>query len=270
MKLGPLIAAALPWLTALLLAPPERHLRDAERAWQRGDRSQALDRYRLAELRTTDPGLVAYNEGVVLEQLGDLEAAVEHFQRSRQDATGQRRQHLLFNLGNTLTRLAFEVHQAHFDEAIAVYEECLRELELPPALEADVRHNLELARLLKATKKDQRPNPRERPNDSDGNSKGNRRQKVPGDRGADGNARPTRGKAEPGMGDASGDPQSTEEYAPGKGNLPPIPDTDERAPLLSVEATEHLRLAADRIQRDQLEHRRQQAAAARRGQVKDW
>ena len=63
-------------------------------------------------------------------------------------------------------------------------------------------------------------------------------------------------------------PVETRETTPGQGNLPPLPDRDEVAPLTPEDATAHLERAADRINRERREYRRRPPPTLRH--VKDW
>src|SRR5207249_9722556 len=118
-------------------------------------------------------------------------------------------------------------------EAIGLYEACLEEGKADASLAADVRHNLELARLLlRQAKQDdannnaasedqgaQAPQPEDKRPDTGFGSD------DPGSAASDLIGRPER------LSDAARDPnaaaKANQQPSPGKGELPPLPDEDE-------------------------------------------
>jgi tetratricopeptide (TPR) repeat protein len=234
------------------------------------DPAAALGWYSRAEERTTDPGLVAFNEAVALYRLGRYREAELHFRRCREDATGERLARLLAGLGNCLVRRSGGTHANLLDQAIHSYEECLTLADLDPALADDVRHNLELARQLRLNAK-----PGGEPPESADEPPGAAPEKKPDPRRDE---RMVRGGEPPGgsavRSDGALDPRSRpadtdQAPPPGKGNLPPLPDTDEPAALTAEDAAGLLRLAVQRIHDDQLAYRRRAASAPSRALL-DW
>jgi hypothetical protein len=63
--------------------------------------------------------------------------------------------------------------------------------------------------------------------------------------------------------------QTDQRSAPGKGNLPPVPDEDKLVPLAPEDASAHLRRALDRVLKERREHQ-QRSARTPAGSVKDW
>jgi hypothetical protein len=64
-------------------------------------------------------------------------------------------------------------------------------------------------------------------------------------------------------------PRGTDDTSPGKGNLPPIADQADPAPLSPQDAAEHLEQAAKRITEERMVHRQRSARPPAPG-VRDW
>jgi tetratricopeptide (TPR) repeat protein len=112
----------------------------------------ALAKYRLAEERATDPGLVAFNEGATLYRLRRYREAAAHFFYSRENAPPARLAESLYNNGNALAQEAGTTSLELMTAAIAAYQECLRQPTRDVKLAANARYNLQIveARRLKA------------------------------------------------------------------------------------------------------------------------
>src|SRR5207237_98195 len=121
-------------------------LRRANAAFERGEYDRAVALYERLEDRTADPGQVAFNEAAALYKLGRHRDAEHHYRRALEDAVGPRRSAALFGLGNSLVQQE-SLGAPALAEAVRRYEECLALGGDEPAPD-DVRHNLELARLL--------------------------------------------------------------------------------------------------------------------------
>ncbi len=278
-----LLAPALGALVLLGADPGvtvERLLRQGNAAFQRGDFPAALAVYDQAEERATDPGRVAFNKATALYRLGLAEenagarartfrAAEDHYRRSASGADEPRRSRALFGLGNSLLQARGD-EAAALREAIRSYRACLAD----PDLAEHARHNLELAKLLwlKAKDRDSRSDPNRDPKGS--NSSRNEppmNDRDPGNEGDEPGAgqrfdRATGQPIQPGVGQQ---PVETTQRTPGQGDLPPVPDGEEAAPLTPREAEQHLEQAVDRILRDRRTHRLRSSRAPA-GPVKDW
>lgn len=138
------LACALPF--ALLLLPPQQSraaesdlwLRDdqrAQRLLQEGKAEQAADTFKNPQWR----GTASY-------RAGDFPAAQKDFAQSG-DAQG------LYNLGNSLAQ------QGRYDEAIAAYDEALKQ---QPQM-ADAEHNREIAKKLKELQEKQQQQKQQQP-----------------------------------------------------------------------------------------------------------
>jgi tetratricopeptide (TPR) repeat protein len=268
--------ASLAALAAVPLLRPDDLIRGGNDAFARGDFAAALESYVLAEERTLDPGLVAFNEGIVLYQLARYRDAELHFRRCREDATGARRARLLYNLGNCLVQEAQARYANRLRDAIRFYEQSLEQAALDAELAANARHNLELARLLLQKVRSSKESPNDSNDEQDANNAqpDDRRNDVAtgGDQATMAQA-DAHGKAGPALnqaGDRSRTPVKTDRQPPpGKGNLPPIPDEDDLAAMSPEDAVEHLKQAAARIERERREYRRRPLPAAP-ATVPDW
>jgi tetratricopeptide (TPR) repeat protein len=266
----------LTWLplTWILLGgtdDPQTLVRRGNEAFMREDYQGALEWYNRAEERTTDPGLVAFNEGAALYRLGRFREAQLHYRRSLEGAQGYRRPRLLFDLGNATLQQARARDVKLLQSAIRCYEDCLSEPQAAPDLKADARHNLAYAKALLARAKIGRS---ERP-DQD-----NQQDQLPDRENPFGSTADTemqsgspRGAATVGQESAEGSQDSaraaTAPPPPGVGNLPPIPDQEKLTPLSPEDTAAYLRDIAERVLRERREHR-QRALAQPSSRLKDW
>lgn len=134
----------------------------AATATEQQDYTTALQYYTEAETRTNDPGLVAFNKGVVFGKQGQWREAELHFRRSLADdqIPPVRRCRGLFNLGDTLVKQAGETDAKRLQTAIDCYQLVIDESR-DADLANDAAHNLELTKLLWAKAITQQP-PKER------------------------------------------------------------------------------------------------------------
>jgi tetratricopeptide (TPR) repeat protein len=268
------------WLLPVLVAagpavvPPDELVRRGNRAQTEQKYVDALRLYDQAQERTTDPGMVAFNEGVAFYQQGDYVRAESHFRMARQDAVGRRRLGADYDLACSLVQTAGDRDVRKLAEAIGLFEECLRQVEPDNPLAADARHNLELAKftwLLARARPDshkdkppedseepkQPPPPKPEPN------------KQPG--GDDGSGNPTKGSGDRERGQEQGKQAVSEQgdAAPGEGTLPVIPDREEMVPMSRDEAEAHLRQAIERVLQERRAHG-QRSVRVPAGKVRDW
>jgi tetratricopeptide (TPR) repeat protein len=252
-------------------------VRRGNAAFDREDFPAALDFYSRAEDTISDPGIVAFNEAVALYKLGRYREAELHFQRCLEQAEGERLAGVLYNLGNSLVQQAQDRDAKLLERAVVLYQKCVVQEGAGQELVDDARHNLGLAQaLLKRAKAAGKPSDQ----DQDPN------QNKPGtsdDRGTDPGAKEQGPGSQPfGPGGPDKSPykvspggvprdavQTTEPPPPGVGNLPPVPDKDQLAPLSPAETAAYLREAAARIERERREHHRRSAPTPGRN-VMDW
>jgi Ca-activated chloride channel family protein len=281
---APRAAAAAVLLGLAAAVHPEDLVRQGNEAFAREDYAAAIELYTRAEGSIADPGLVAFNKATALYQLaGSPETtgrratlyreAELHYRRALEDAVGLRRLGAWYGLGNSLLQQNGRGAEA-LRGAVHAYEQCLAQAEIDPELAVNVRHNLELAKLLwlqaKAARKDQSAEP---PDEQDDPLK--RNNPRPEDRGTTqtdkapapgGNSgEKVRAQLEPGQVPV----EVKQPRAPGTGNLPPVPDTDEMVALPPEDAAEHLQRATARVLHEGREHQKHFARAPAAG-VKDW
>jgi Ca-activated chloride channel family protein len=267
------VAVAAGVLVFVSAAPPPQiddWIRQGNAAFERGEFEEALGWYDKAEVRTVDPGLVAFNKAAAYFRLGRFREADLHYQRALEDGQiqSERRVRAWFDLGNARVKQAGEDHAALLESAIAAYRACLADSATTPALAKDVRHNLELASLLWAKARiKHKDDPSNTPDSQDPKK----------------NKTPKNGKDPKGNGEGNGedDPKGSGKNGNGlrdkngkKGNqaaqgpLQVLPDDNQLTPLSPQETEAHLERLADRIERDRRAFWSQRTPPV--GNIKDW
>lgn len=273
-----LAGASLVLVGAGPVPAPEDLLRSASEAFYRSDLDTAELLYQQAEDRTLDPGLVAFNKGMVLYRRGDFRKAELCFRRTLGDAAipQERRAKSLYNLGNSLVQQAGEKEMKLLQAAIECYEMAIRET-AEQGTKDDASDNLEIAKLLWAKARAKRPpgerdpdweNPRD-PKDPPPDPK---KQPEPGpEQVDDGSAKQDSGaKVEMGKGNEKGTaPKEVPKTVPGQGNLPVIPDTDDVPSLSAEDARAVLKKAGERLQRER-QKLRAESTQGERPRANDW
>jgi Ca-activated chloride channel family protein len=269
-----LVPLALLLLAGTPAGEPLDRVRQGNVAFERGDYLEALRQYDRAEERSTDPGLLAFNEGTALYQLGRYREAELHFRRCAEDARGERQARLFYNLANCLVQQARPTDVQRLQDAVNLYGRCLEAGACPPELAENARHNLELARLLLARAKS-------RPDASDADTTEPPNEPLPRESSRD--DRPALPDATAAVPNAAGRPEmvagtpeqansgavKADQPSPGRGNLGPLPDDDELTPLAPEDAETHLQQAAARIQRERRDYR-QRPLPVPAPHVLDW
>jgi len=261
-------------LIAAAPVPSDEMLRRGNDAASRQDYAEALRLYGQAEDRATDPGQVAFNEGVVLYRDGQFAQAEMHFRLARQDATGRRQLWAAYNLAASLVQDAGDSDAAKLSEAVSLFEECLRHDEANEGLAADVRHNLELAKALWSKAKTRSAPPKDNHSADDGNPNPPPQKPEPVQQqdGSDTQPSPNRGSADrvrvP-QGAGQEPIKTNEQPSPGAGNLPVIPDRAELVPMSADEAEAHLREASRKVL-DEGRTYRNGSAHLPKGRVRDY
>jgi tetratricopeptide (TPR) repeat protein len=286
LALVPLVLG-LPLLLASTPALPDAEtlLREGNAAFERGDFTAAVALYEQAEVRATDPGLVAFNLAAARYRLAqeasgpssDLEEA-EQLYRCCLEPGDPRRPRALYALGNCLLRKASrgQPDPADIQAALDCYEQCLRDTGNDTRLAADARHNRERARLLalQIVPPANRPPDKQPPNDSANPPRPQPpdRQQPPTSIGETetGDRPQQKGMAMPVQPEPGQTPIHTNEPPPpGKGNLPPVPDRADVTPLSPDQAARLLEQAARRIVEEHQQHRRGTARPLP-ADVRDW
>ncbi|MFL5244194.1 MAG: tetratricopeptide repeat protein [Gemmataceae bacterium] len=263
--------AAVAVASAAPVTDPVELLRLGNAAFARGDYAAAVNFYTKAEVRTTDPGLVALNKASALYHLGNYRAAELLYRASLSDAEEPRRLRSLYSLANCLVQQAADRYAKSLKEAIDLYQQCLSQSDTD--LADDARHNLELAKMLllrAQTKHEKDPDEKDPDHDPQTN--------PPAKSGAkqDGTPDPGPGDSKNGGQELPGHPNlghqtptSKEQPSPGKGNLPPIPDTQDPVAMTHEDAAAHLEQATTRILQERQKHKHMSFKKPAPG-VKDW
>ena len=213
-----------------------------------GQLESALAHFDAAGERTTDPGLVAFNEGIALYRLHRFREAELRFRCSLSDAEDGRRANALYNLGCALLQSSQGRRAEPLHQAVASFEMAIDSPISAENLRLQARDNLELAKRLLAQLPPEspqsasqeggpdpaRPDAVREPMNSDAGAPAPRFGAETGER-----VRGSKSDGTPRMSDRS--------PPPGKGSLPPLPDDGELAPLTPDDARTHLDRAAARI-----------------------
>lgn len=243
---------------------PEELIRRANAAYAARNLDEADRLYHAAEERTGDPGLIAFNRAAVLFANDEFREAELHYVRVLEDAAcpPERAARAWYNRGTCLLRRG--TSPAVYRSAIACFEHCLESPAADAPLQADARHNLELAKLLwnesrKSAAKTDSPNenppleeqdPRHIPprspsaspepgvtDPADANAGGSSPQTVP---------QPI---THPLTGPKSGTTQQPNQGG-GAQNLQPLANAPQLQVLTPEDTREYLRRAAERIKKD--------------------
>jgi tetratricopeptide (TPR) repeat protein len=278
MKFSPyswlIILLALITLGAVPGPEVDNQVRLGNAAFENGDFGAALVHYTKVEDSITDPGLLAFNKGAALYRLGRFRDAELHYLRCKEDAAGDRLARVLFDLGNSLVQLAQDQDADQLERAIDYYEECLRNKDTNPELQANAQFNLQLAKVLllraKAANKNHSSNDPYRPDNPAGNSPANKTVFGNDRPGGLGEGSGLKGRIPHKSGDPYGEGTASSQIPnPGVGNLPPIPDKDDLLPLSPEDATAHLEKAAARVNRERRDQK-QRSLPAPSKTMKDW
>lgn len=253
--------------------PPEPDERAALVALREGDWDRAESILaRLAD-HTLDPGQVAFLQGAILAHRGDYRGAELHYRRVLDDTAcpQDRAARAWYNCGICLLRRGSDLTLTR--DAITCFERSLPLAD--PDLAVDVRHNLEVAKLLWAQARANRPNP-PRPNDPSSSPESNPPGSepdppMPSKDGSEGPGTAQVGKVTPERGTPQGNekPVATAQPQPGAGTLPVLLDMD-RPQALSAEDTQaYLKRVAERLTRERKATARM-LAGPERPHVRDW
>lgn len=261
--------------TLLLPAPsPLEEVRRGNAAYERGDYDAAAAAYTEAETRIADPGLAAFNKAAALYQKSLYRDAELLYRCTLEDATGERRTHALYGLGNALVQQSHDRGAEVLRAAIRAYEDCLKQSGIDAALADDARHNVELAKLLllrvQSRSSEQPPN---KPDDPEQERPRPPEPRQSPDVGPDqiGQGKSdARGERKRVRQDQAKDASKSDEGSPGAGTLPPVPDQDNLAPMAREDAEEHLQRAAARILSERRAHQQQRRVRPVNGSGLDW
>lgn len=242
-------------------APPE-----SAEDWERRGSAQFADEnyaeaarcYTHAEERGTEPGRVAFNHGAALFRMGKYRDAERLFRCAvESSAPPDRTAKALYNLGTCLMQSSDGKDARRLAEAVDCFTRCLKIAGLKDDVMADVRHNLELAKVLWRSVRGGSAAP---PESDTSNTEDDRPPDKPpatgptSDPGSQPGTPDAHGteRTHPAPGNGTG-PMPTpvpNQPQPGAGQMSPIPADQQLQPLPPAEARELLRLAAERIRRE--------------------
>lgn len=255
--------------------------REAEAAVTRGDWDLAGRLFTELEPLTDDPGLVAFNRGVIDYRRGNYRQAETHWRRALADAAvpPERRSNGLFNLADALVKQAGNSDAKQLQAAIECYELVLREA-TDDGLKSDAGHNLEVAKLLWAVAISRQP-PKERDPGWENPETPERKEPPapkpdpkkqeppgPGDQETPAKqktkAEPTKEKPAPGQ-----EKKETTQQTPGSGSLKVINDDPTGPAITAEDANATLRRTADRLRRER-QKLREESSQGERFRPNDW
>ena len=251
-------AVALTALALLSAGPgpgltPAEIVRAGNAAAGRGELDLAAGYYADAATPATDPGLVAFNRGVLELRRGRHREAELHFLAALddRDIPAVRRDAANYNLGLAFLRRGGS--SAVYRAAVAANERCLAASPNSGTLAGDAAHNLELAKLLwseartregEATPPPAPDPPSERPAPT-GPDPSPERTDTPTPSGG-----PPGGALGAKPAPPSGPTRATGQTAAGRGPLPVLPDAEQFPPLAPDDARALLRRHALRLAKD--------------------
>lgn len=253
-----LLLLALPLLIGGSIA--EDWLRRGNAAYERSDYDAAVAAYAEAEVRTTEPGLAAFNKAAALYHHGRYREAELSYRCCLEDAAGPRRTFALYGLGSALVQQGRERGAEALREAIRSFEESMRQPGVSPELADDARHDVELAKLLLQLvppKTDDKPSTQRDDEEEKPHRSPERQRPDPGMESLGKGKADARAEKQRVGREHAKDAQRSDEGTAGAGSeLPPVPDQEELAPMSRDDAKEHLKRAAARILDEQRTHAR--------------
>lgn len=234
----------------LLIAATSASNRDLRRglaAMDAGQFEQALAHFAVAGERTTDPGLLAFNEGIALYHLGRFREAEQRFRWSLSDADGARRANALYNLGCALLQQS----QGRLAEPLRNAVDSFEQSQIGEALDVKTRgqakDNLALAKKLLAQLPPESPKHGDTSSSSSSNRPSTDSIQEANSPAAGAGDRDATQVIRDGKADGSNSQQTDRLPPPGKGSLPALADDDALAPLTPADAQAHLERATARI-----------------------
>ena len=269
-------AASLTLLALLAAAPgpprgPDDAVRDGNAAAQRGELDFAAGCYADASRMTTDPGLVAFNRGVIGLRRGRPRDAELHFLAALddRDAPPDRRAAANYNLGLAILQRGGSA--AVYRAAVAANERCLAATPASATLAGDAAHNLELAKILareaEVRERQTAPPPPERSPEKVA--------RTGPDATAESGTVPTPQSSSAASATGvkqtalTGPPRTTSQPTAGRGTLPVLPDAEEYPPLSPDDARALLQGHAARLTRNRAASA-ETPAGPERPDARDW
>lgn len=246
--------AALTLLALLATSPgpargPDDLVRVGNAAAASGEFDLAAGHFADAARLTTDPGLVAFNRGVIELQRGRPRDAELHFLAALDDQAAARGRRAAANYNLGLALLQRGGSAAVYRAAVSANECCLASPPADATLAGDAAHNLELAKLLaREAEQRERQSAPPPPDTSADEVARNGSEETPGQESP---SAPSSGStANATGGKPAGPPRTTSQTTAGQGTLPILPDAEEFPPLSPADARALLQGHAARLARN--------------------
>jgi Ca-activated chloride channel family protein len=273
---APTLAASLAVLLASAGTPPDADplVREGNAAFAAGDYLGALGFYEQAERGAIDPGIVAFNRAAACYRLGRFAESVAGYRQCLDDdqIPASRRARAQYDLGTALFKQSGATSAPLLRQAVSAFRACLAQPELDADLQADARHNLELAQMLWL--KARAANPNDPPENGGDEHPPDKQPKKPNG--------PDKDKKGNDPGGAKGDPDKAKQPgnegpgAAGKGNKDKIkpgdiqflPDADKVVPLPPEETDAHLDGIIERIMQERRAYWQKSAQAPK--DARNW
>ncbi|MFO0964355.1 MAG: tetratricopeptide repeat protein [Gemmataceae bacterium] len=244
-------------------------IRRGNEAFTNQQYEEALEHYRKAELKTLDPGLVAFNQGATLYRLGRFAEAALAYERCLEDdaAPLERRQKAFYDLGAALLKQSKGDSAPLLRRAVDAFRSCLALDPSDANLKDDARYNFELAQRLWLLAQAKAKDGSEDKGSTDTEPKKEKEAKGL----KEGDKKVGKGEKGDGSKETKGDlgkggKENGEEKAAGARLV--VPDAEG---LKKLPAAEMRRLLADQIERISHERKLERDAAARStGGVPNW
>jgi hypothetical protein len=253
-------------------ADPTKLIREARDRFDRGDATTARTLLDRAATASNDPGLVAFNRGVLLAAAGDHRAAELDFLRCLADDAipDERRRLALSNRGICLLRHGSTAKQ--FRIAAEAFRQVLAEPGGDAAFVADAKYHLDLAKRLWAearTKEAKPPTPNDIPPEE--SLRDRPMPKTQGDEAPGGEKSPIAGPPQPrtGPAQATGRATPTDTPNPGAGTLAPLPDREPLTKRSPADTLTYLKSTSRRLEAERRTNAELLAGPPRKG-VRDW
>ncbi|WP_149113554.1 hypothetical protein [Limnoglobus roseus] len=258
-------------------ARPDEALRAANGAARQGNFSLADTLLDQSAERSRDPGLIAFNRAMICFEIGDYREAEMNYVRCLDDRAipEERRIQAVYNRGVCLLHRGEDAKLLRV--AIGCFEQCLDSPATAGTLMQDVRHNLELAKLLwgqARAKQKEPPTPNESYEPEPPRAKPI--ETTPDDIGTEQNANqqanrdPAGTQMNPSPRTGSTPNATAAQQTPGAGTMPVVSGDAAEVQKLSPEDTTLLLDKTDARLRQARQKNEQMRAGPERPNVRDW
>jgi len=242
-------------LSAAAPTTPEDWEAVAGEAFDAGRFDDAARCYRIAGLRSSEPGRIAYNAAIAYFNQGRYREAERLFRCNLESSDQQRRGRALYNLGACLLQASEGRDAVRLGEAINCFGQCLKMSDVNEGVREDARYNMELAKQLWRRIRDDAPPPEREPPGREDSQRPDQPDSTTGNEADERNGRSLRtSQRRPGqvpVGSEGSDPvPADKQQVPAAGSMTPLTDKEQLKPLSPQEARDLLRIAGERITRE--------------------